>query len=104
MHFISAVRECDTAFADWEKQEDEVDEVSFSPAYTQLSATLYFRLIGLTTKDAFRIVEMTGGHGCEPWCLLAMRHDPQTDARLTSLILGHVNFKIKGKDVQAGFA
>ena len=33
---------------------------------------------------------------------LNKRHNPQTDARLTSLILAIVSYKIKGKDVQVG--
>ena len=55
MHFASAVRECDTTFADYlwrlEKSVDEeVDIVNLSPTYTQLSAALYSRLIGVTSK------------------------------------------------------
>ena len=69
MHLILAARECDTFSADYvwslEKQEEEVDEMIFGPAYPQLAATLYARMIGLITKESFRIVEMTGGHGCE---------------------------------------
>ena len=45
---------------------------------------------------------MTGGNGCDAWRLLNKRYDPQTDARLTALIMAIVNFKIKGKDIQAG--
>ena len=45
---------------------------------------------------------MTRGNGCEAWRLLNIRYDPQTDARLTSLIMAIVNFKIKGKDTQSG--
>ena len=107
MHFASAVRESDKKFAGYlwtieKKLDEEVDEVNLSPTYTQLSAALYSRLIGDTSKEAFRIVEMTAGNGCEAWCLLNKRYDPQTDARLTSLILAIVGYKIKGKDVQAG--
>ena len=107
MHFASSVRDCDTSFADYlwttEKNMDvEVDSVMLSPTYTQLSAALYSRLITVTTKEAFRIVEMTGGNGCEAWRLLNKRYDPQADARLLSLILAIVGFKIKGKDVEAG--
>ena len=57
MRFISAVRECDVSFAEclWtsEKQGDEVDEMILGRAYIQLSATLYARLIGLTTKSKY---------------------------------------------------
>ena len=45
---------------------------------------------------------MTAGNGCEAWRLLNKRYDPQTDARLTSLILAIVGCKINGEDVQAG--
>ena len=107
MHVASAVRECDTSFADYmwtlEKMEDEeVGIIQLGPTYTQLSAALYSRLIGVTTKEAFRIVEMIAGSVCEAWRLLSRRYDPQTDARLTSLIQAIVGHKIKGKDVQAG--
>ena len=107
MHFTSAVRECDTDFADYmwtleNMEAEEVGQIHLGPTYLQLSAALYSRLIAVTTKEAFRIVEMTGGSGCEAWRLLSRRYDPQTDARLTSLILSIVGHKIKGKDVQAG--
>ena len=68
-----------------------------------MSATRSARLIGLTTKEAFRIVDLTEGNGCEAWRLLSRRYGSQTDARLTSLILALVGFKItKGQGVQAG--
>ena len=64
MQFTSAVRESDTTFADYlwtieKKLDEEVDIANLSPAYTQLSAALYNRLIDVTSKEAFRIVEMT---------------------------------------------
>ena len=42
------------------------------------------------------------GNGCETWRLLNGFFDPQTDQRLTRSILDVVNFKVKGKDIQAG--
>ena len=55
MHFTSAVRECDTTFADYlwtieKKLDEEVDIVNLSHTYTQLSAALYSRLIDVTSK------------------------------------------------------
>ena len=76
--------------------EEEVDEMTVGPADSQLSATLYSLLIGPTTKESFRRVEMTGGHGREAWRQLDRRYGPQTDAKLLALTLSLANFKFKG--------
>ena len=111
MHFMSSVRECDASFADYlwgiEKRQGteddvEIDILSLDPTQTQLAGALSSRLIDVTTGEAFRIVEMTIGNGIEAWRLLNKRYDPQTDARLTALILAIVGYKIKGKDIQSG--
>ena len=51
--FMSAVRECDTSFADvvWahEKLEEPLDLVKLDPTNTQLANNFYNRLISLTT-------------------------------------------------------
>ena len=103
---MTCVRECDTSFGDYlwgiEKRQDEICILTLDPTQTQLAAALYTRLISVTSGEAFRMVEMTKGNGVEAWRLLNLRYDPQTDARLTALILSIANFKIKGKDVQAG--
>ena len=41
-------------------------------------------------------------NGGEAWRLLNLQFDPKTDARLTSLVLGIIGHKIRGKDVHAG--
>ena len=50
-----------------------------------------------------QIVETTPSYdGVEAWRLLNFQFDQTTDARLTSLVLSIVGYKIKGKGVQAG--
>ena len=107
LHFMAAVRECDTSFADYvwghEKLEEEVNIMTMDPTQTQLATNLHNRLISCTTGSAFQIVENTAdNNGVEAWRQLNHRFDPKTDARLTSLVLTIVGLKIKGKDVQAG--
>ena len=57
---MSAVRECDVTFADFtwvlEKQEQEVDIMSFDPTQSQLALNLHNRLIATTSGTAFQIV------------------------------------------------
>ena len=105
--FLSAVRECDSSFSDYitliEKQDTPIDSITLSPVQSQLSATLHTRLYQLTQLEAWKIVDGCDGNGIEAWRLLAHRYDPQTDARMTSLVLGIVGYKIpKGTDVQTG--
>ena len=69
-----------------------------------MSAVLYSRLTGLTSGEAFSIVQMHEGHGVEGWRLLNRRFDPKTDSRLTTLILSLFTFKVKSKDILAGLA
>ena len=106
LHFTTCVRKCDTSFADFiwglEKRADEICFLSLDPTQSQLAAALYSRLISVTTGEAFRMVDMTEGNGREAWRLLNQRYDPQADARLASLIIAIVNFRIKGKDIQSG--
>ena len=98
MHFLTAVKECDTSFAEslkvYEKSETEIEEVSLNPTEQQLSAVLQARLISLTAKEAFSIVVASQGSGCEAWRQLSRRYDPQTDARFASLIINLVGYKI----------
>ena len=64
---------------------------------------LYHRLITATSGTAFQIVENVALHnGVEAWRLLNFQFDPKTDARLTTLVLTTIGYKIKGKDIQAG--
>ena len=75
---------------------------AYDPTQNQQSTNLYNRLIGFTTGMAFQIVESVSCHnGGEAWRLLNLQFDPKTDARLTSLVLGIIGHKIKGKDVHA---
>ena len=107
-HFLNAVRECDVGWADMVESLEKLDEpidalLSYTPTQNQLSTNLYNRLIALTTGVAFQIVESVVDHnGGEAFRLLAHQFDPKTDARLTSLVLGIIGHKIKGKDVAAG--
>ena len=105
MCFLTAVRECDTSFAEslitYEKSEMAVEDVSLTPTLQQLSAVLQSRLISVTAKEAFSIVTATQGQGVEAWRQLTKRYDPQTDARFALLLIGIVGFKIgKNQDVQ----
>ena len=99
--------ECDVSFSDFlsglEKRADEIDGVSdLDPTQPQLSAVLFSRLIAVTTGTAHATVMSAQGNGCEAWRLLNKTYDPQTDQRLTKVIMDIANFKIKGKDVQGG--
>ena len=106
-HFLTAVRECDTDFANYlwavEKRDMPID-MELTPTYTQLSAVLYSRLIALSSGEAFSILQMHDGHGVEGWRLLTKRFDPKTDARLTTLILSLFTYKIKAGDILGGMA
>ena len=107
MLFLAAVRECDTSFADYvrghEKLEEEVNIMTMDPTQIQLAVNLHNRLISCTTGSAFQIVENTAGdNGVKALRQLNHRFDPKTDARLTSLVLTIVGFKVKGEDVQVG--
>ena len=100
--------ECDDSFADlieaYEKHDGPLDPLlSYNPTQGQQSTNLYYRLIGCTTGAAFQIVESVPDHnGGEAWRLLNIQFDPKTDARLTSLVLGIIGHKIRGKDVHGG--
>ena len=87
-----------------EKLQEPIDLVPLGPKETQLAASLYSRLIQVTTGEALQLVEMQDRdcNGIEAWRLLCQRYDPHTDARLTRMILTIVNHKIRGKDVQTG--
>ena len=103
---LTAIRECAKGFADslvvYEKAEDPFKDDMLTPAQQQLSATLQARLISLTAKEAFSIVNATEGQGVEALRLLGKRFDPQTDARFALLLISVVSFKIgKGQDVQS---
>ena len=105
--FTYAIMECDVSFSDFlsglEKRADKIDEVSdLNPTQNQLSAILFSRLIAVTTGTANTMVMSAKGNGGEAWRLLNKTCDPQTDQRLTKVIMDIVNFKIKGKDVQGG--
>ena len=52
----------------------------------QLSATLQARLISLTFKEAFSIVNACEGQGVEAWRQLVKRYDPRTDVRFANLV------------------
>ena len=101
-HFLNAVRDCDDSFSDLieglEKSPTPIDNLSSYSNATQVqqSTNLYNRLIGCTTGIAFQIVESVPLHnGGEAWRLLNNWFDPKTDARLTSLVLGIIGYKIK---------
>ena len=103
-HLMVSIRECVASFADylWGVQKTDVplDILSLHVARTQPAASLHSPRIALATGKAFRIVEMHDGDGVEGWRCLSCRYDPHTDARLISLILTLVNFKIKSRGVQ----
>ena len=90
LHFLTAIRECDAPFANWllghEKDVLPFDMAKLDPTQLQLSAILQSRLIALTTKQAFQIVESTNGNGIEPWRLMFQHYDPQTDHRFAVLL------------------
>ena len=83
LHLLTAVRECDTDFAEsllkYEKLTESIDLVDLNKWEGQMTAILYSRLIQLTKGEAFAIVQATQGNGCEAWRLLQQRYDPQTD-------------------------
>ena len=70
LHFLTSVGKCNSSFMDLlkglERQEEPLETVDLSPAQEKLSASLQARLIGLTTKQAFAIVESTQGYGWKP--------------------------------------
>ena len=108
-HFLGAVRDCDDSFSDLieglEGSQEPLDNLSPYSNATQVqqSTNLYNRLLGCTTGVAFQIVESVPlSNGGEAWRLLNKWFDPKTDARLTSLVLSIIGYKIKGKDVHAG--
>ena len=76
--------------------------VDLNPTQAQLSAVLFNRLQAVTTGTANTMVLSSEGNGCEAWWLLNKFYDPQTDQRLTRSIMDVINYKIKGKDIQAG--
>ena len=77
--------------------------MDFDVTQSQLAVNLHNRLIANTTGAAFQIVGNVPRYsGVEAWRLLNFQFDPRTDARLTSLVLSIVGYKIKGKGVQAG--
>ena len=109
--FLCAVRDCDESFSDLieglEGSQEPLDNLSPYSNATQVqqSTNLYNRLLGCTTGVAFQIVESVPlSNGGEAWRLLNNWFDPKTDARLTSLVLSIIGYKIKGKDVHGGLA
>ena len=77
-------------------------DAMLTPTLQQLSATLQARLISLTVKEAFSLVNATEGQGIEAWRQLGKRVDPQTDAGFALLLISLVDFTIgKGQDVQS---
>ena len=73
LRFLTSVGECDPSFADFlkdsERNEAPIDAIDLNPEQEKQSAILQARLISLTTKQAFAIVESTQGNGCEVWRL-----------------------------------
>ena len=63
--FLTAVRECDTGFATsliaYDKAGYPIEDTGLTPTLQQLSATLQARLINVTAKEAFAIVNATEG-------------------------------------------
>ncbi len=105
--FIYAVAECDNSFAttlsSMEKKDKAIcQSADLTPTQAQLSAILFNRLQAVTTGTANTMVLSAEGNGCESWRLLNKFYDPQTDQRLTRPIMDVINFKIRGKDIQAG--
>ena len=105
--FSYAVAECDASFAKTmigiEKKDQPIDHLAdLTPTQAQLSAILFNRLQSVTTSTANTMVLSADGNGCEAWRLLNKFFDPQTDQRLTRSIMDVVNFKVRGKDIQAG--
>ena len=78
-----------------------IEDKILTPTMQQLSATLQARLITLTSKEAFSIVNACEGQGIGAWTQLVKRYDPQTDARFANLVYGLISFRVsKGQDVQ----
>ena len=105
--FSYAVAECDSSFAKtltgMEKNEQPIVALTdLNPTQAQLSAILFNRLQAVTTGTANTMVMSTEGNGCEAWRLLNKFFDPQTDQRLTKSIMEVINYKVRGKDIQAG--
>ena len=50
-----------------ENAEERILDGQLTPTLQQLSATLQARLISLTAKEAFSIVNATEGQGIEAW-------------------------------------
>ena len=91
-----------TSLQTYVKSESPIDEVDLTPVVAQLSAVLHSRLVGFTSKEALPIFGSTQGNGIEAWRQLSRRFDPQTDARLASLIMNIIGFKMdKTHDIQA---
>ena len=82
---LTAIRECDTTFATalvaYEKSEGPIENLGLSPTSQQLSATLQSRLISVTAKETFAIVDATQGEGIEAWRQLVKRFDPKQTGR-----------------------
>ena len=60
----------------YEKAENPSKDDALTPTQQQLLATLQARLISLTAKEAFAIVNATEGQGIEEWRQLSKRFDP----------------------------
>ena len=106
-HFLTAVRESDLKFAKTMEAAEESEKPLTAGDMTEeqiaLSGTLYARLIGITSKQSFTMVESTQGNGLEAWRLMAHRFNPTTYARFVSLILQLVKWKVtRNGDVQSG--
>ena len=68
---LTAIRECDTTFAtalvNYERSEEAVENTTLTPTLQQLSATLQARLVSVTAKEAFAIVDAAQDEGIEAW-------------------------------------
>ena len=78
---LTAIRECDTTFATTlvhhERSEEVIKNENLTPTLQQLSATLQARLVSVTAKEAFAIVDAEQGEGIEAWRQLVKRFDPR---------------------------
>ena len=78
---LTAIRECDATFAtalvNFERSEEAVENSALTPTLQQLSATLQARLVSVTQKEAFAIVDAAQDEGIEAWRQLIKRFDPR---------------------------
>ena len=78
---LFAIRECDATFAtalvNYERSEEPVQNSLLTPTQQQLSATLQARLVSVTAKEAFAIVDAAQDEGIEAWRQLVKRFAPR---------------------------